>query len=401
MFFALKGPSFNANSFAEKALDTVCKYAVIDEEEFYIDERTILVEDVLECLQELSAYHRQQLDIPLIGITGSNGKTTTKELLYSVLKEKYTVYATVGNFNNHIGVPLTLLSIKEDVEIALVEMGANHAGEIEFLCNLSQPNYGLITNIGKAHLEGFGTFETIIETKSALYRQLLKNDGLAFVNEKENLLFDLSKENRRLLYRNQTSVDGIEIPSSSPFLQFELLENATFIQKVKTQLIGDYNLNNVLSAIAVGLYFNVDRIKIVNAIEQYIPSNNRSQWLKTNNNQLILDAYNANPSSTLLAINNFSNLQVDNKWLILGDMLELGTNKIEEHQKIIDVLNTMDAKVLLVGPIYSSCIVPSEIKTFDNTEECKSFLTKKQLIEKTILIKGSRGLKLESLVDKL
>ena len=401
MFFALKGPSFNANSFAKKALDTACKYAIIDEEEYYVDERTILVEDVLRCLQELSTYHRQKLDIPVIGITGSNGKTTSKELLNAVLKEKYKVYATLGNYNNHIGVPLTLLSIKEDVEIALVEMGANHAGEIEFLCKLCQPNYGLITNIGKAHLEGFGTFETIIETKSALYRHLLKNNGLAFVNEKEDLLLDLSKDNNRVLYRNKTSIDGELIHSSSPFLNFNFLSQTNPVQEVKTQLIGDYNLNNVLSAMAVGLYFKVDEESIIKAIESYQPSNNRSQWLKTSNNHLILDAYNANPSSTLLSVNNFAELQVDNKWIILGDMLELGDSEVEEHQKIIDALSLIDSETILVGPIYSSCNIPEQMKSFASTEECMDFILKSKPKEKTILIKGSRGLKLESLVDGL
>lgn len=401
MFFALKGSSFNANTFAENALELGCKYAVIDEEEFYIDDRTILVKDVLICLQELSMYHRQQLSIPVIGITGSNGKTTTKELLNLVLKEKYNVYATVGNYNNHIGVPLTLLSINKDVEIALVEMGANHAGEIEFLCSLCQPNYGIITNIGKAHLEGFGTFEAIIDTKSALYRYLKKNKGLAFVNEKEELLVELSSKNKRLLYRNHTTIDGKIKPSSSPFLEFDLLLNNEFIQKISTQLIGDYNLNNVLSAMAVGTYFDIDSKNSVSAIENYIPSNNRSQWLQTKKNKLILDAYNANPSSTLLAINNFVSLQVENKWVILGDMLELGESEKIEHQKIIDEANKMDAQIVLVGPIYSSCKIPNGMITFDDTIDCKNYIDQIEVKDKTILIKGSRGLKLESLVDSL
>lgn len=401
MFFALKGPQFNANSFAQKALDQGCKYAVIDEEAYFIDDRTILVEDVLETLQSLSLYHRKQLNIPVIGITGSNGKTTTKELLLSVLKEKYNVYATAGNYNNHIGVPLTLLAIKPEVEIAIVEMGANHADEIAFLCDLCLPNYGLITNIGKAHLEGFGSFETIIETKTALYRFLKEDDGIAFVNEKDALLMELSENNKRALYRSSSTIDGEIINAKNPFLSFNFLDKGVATKNINTQLIGDYNLDNVLAAMAVGLYFAVPFNDIISGIEYYSPSNNRSQWLETGKNQLILDAYNANPSSTLLAIDNFNNLQVENKLVILGDMLELGESAKKEHQSIIDVLKNYDLDVFLVGPLYSSCSISDTMHAFVNTSECKIFITDHPIEDKTILIKGSRGLKLESLVDVL
>lgn len=401
MFFALKGPNFNANQFALKALDAGCNYVVIDEEDHYIDDRTILVENVLDCLQALALYHRQQLKIPVIGITGSNGKTTTKELLHAVLREKYNVYATKGNYNNHIGVPLTLLAITKDVEIAIIEMGANHAGEIEELCNISLPNYGIITNIGKAHLEGFGTIETIIDTKTALYRHLLKQNGIAFVNKKDPLLVKLSKDNKRIFFRSIDGVDGELTDSNHPFCSFIPIIDKGNLAEVRSQMIGEYNLDNMLAAMAIGIYFKVDIKKIISAIENYSPSNNRSQYLETKKNKLILDAYNANPSSTLLALNNFNKIEEGKQMVILGDMLELGPSAQEEHQKIVDELAKVNYEVILVGPIYSSCTLSDQMKAFANSTDCKSFLSKDQPNGKTILIKGSRGLKLETLQEVL
>lgn len=401
MFFALKGPHFNANEFAAKALEEGCKYVVIDEKDFYIDARTILVENVLQCLQDLALHHRKQLDIPVIGITGSNGKTTTKELMHAVLSEKYNTFATQGNFNNHIGVPLTLLAITSEVEIAIVEMGANHAGEIAFLCDICLPNYGVITNIGKAHLEGFGTIETIIETKTALYRHLQKNNGLAFVNQKDQLLVSLSENNRRSFYRSESSLEGEITKSNMPYLSFELIEKSEAKGEIVLQLIGDYNLDNVLAAMAIGDHFKVPLKSMKKGLEAYTPSNNRSQLVKTKNNQLILDAYNANPTSTLLAIKNFKKLESGNKLIILGDMLELGVEASEEHQTIIDELKEDDLELILVGPIYFNCNYPANVTAFKDTSSCHEFISKNPPRNKTILIKGSRGLKLETLTDSL
>jgi len=400
MFFALKGPNFNANTLVKSALDAGSKYAVIDEEAFYIDERTILVEDVLSSLQDLANHHRKQLTIPVIGITGSNGKTTTKELIYAVLAKKFTVYATKGNFNNHIGVPLSLLAIKKDVEIAIIEMGANHAGEIEFLCNICEPTYGLITNIGKAHLEGFGSIDTIIETKAALYRKLDQDNGVVFVNQKDPLLCSLSENLNCIFYRNK-ELDGIPLNTNGTFLSFQLLLHNKTKEVINTQLIGEYNLDNVLAAYSIAQYFEVPKTDIINALEHYQPSNNRSQFLKTENNKLILDAYNANPSSTLLAIENFSKLDLNKKLIILGDMLELGKDSEKEHQEILNVVSSFSIECYAVGPIYSGCDLPHGIRAFCNTEECKSYLNENPQKERAILIKGSRGLQLETLVESL
>jgi len=401
MFFALKGPNFNANEFAAEALKKESRYAIIDEKEFLIDERTILVDNVLKTLQDLSKYHREQLSIPVIGITGSNGKTTSKELMFAVLSKKYKVAATKGNLNNHIGVPLTILSIDQDIEIAIVEMGANHAGEIAFLCTLSQPNYGLITNIGMAHLEGFGSLETIIETKTALYKFLARSGGKAFVNEQDERLVGLSNKNDRVLFRNKKNINAQAIPSTSPFLSFDLTDEGEIYKGIETQLVGDYNLDNILAALAIAKYFDVKMEDSIAAIKDYRPANNRSQWMNSGKNQLILDAYNANPSSTYSAIRNFETLLADNKIIILGDMLELGKIEKEEHQRIIDLLNENKIQTLLVGPIYNSCTIGPSMKQFSSTEDAKAYLLSSPLENKTILIKGSRGLKLESLVDAL
>jgi len=400
IFFALKGSQFNANAFAEEALKAGCSYAVIDEEEYFV-EGCILVENVLESLQELAKYHREQLRIPIIGITGSNGKTTTKELLNAVLSKKYKVKATPGNFNNHIGVPLTLLSIGKEIEIAIIEMGANHAGEIAFLCEISQPNYGAITSIGMAHIEGFGSLETIIDTKCALYRFLEKNNGIAFVDSNNQLLVEKSANNKRILFGSNDNCYSEIIHSSSPFLEFNLKIKDKESHRVCTQLIGDYNLDNIMIAISIGLYFDIDIKAIVEAIEEYAPSNNRSQWMESANNKLILDAYNANPSSIKSAIENFRSLQLKNKVIILGDMLELGEIAKEEHQKVIEMLLKEDMDVYLVGPIYSSCLKTENMHFFSNTADAKSYFSKNRMKSKTILIKGSRGLKLESLVEDL
>ncbi len=401
MFFALKGPNFNANTFANEALKKGSTYAIIDEETYLVDQRTILVNDVLETLQELSKYHREQLSIPVIGITGSNGKTTTKELVQTVLSKKYKVAATKGNLNNHIGVPLTILAIHSEIEIAIIEMGANHAGEIEFLCNIAQPNSGLITNIGMAHLEGFGSLEVIIETKVALYKSLSKNKGMAFVNAEDKRLVDLSSRNERILFGNDNSINAKVISSTSPFLSFDLKVNGKEYKEIETKLVGNYNIDNILAAVTIGNYFDVDTLTIISALNAYNPENNRSQWLNTGKNNLILDAYNANPSSTYSAIRNFELLIAENKIIILGDMLELGKIEQEEHQKIINLLKNNKIQSILIGPVYQSCSAESTIKKFATTEEAKKHLLAKPLLNKTILIKGSRGLKLELLVENL
>lgn len=401
MFFALKGPNFNANSFAQQALEKGSNYAVIDDDKYYLDKRTILVEDSLKTLQDLSRYHRDQLDIPIIGITGSNGKTTSKELIQAVLSEKYNVSATKGNLNNHIGVPLSLLNITKETEIAIIEMGANHAGEIEFLCEFSMPTLGLLTNIGKAHLEGFGDLETIVETKTALYRSIKKSKGLVFVNSNDKRLMAESENIPRILYPDSKGISTKAISNSSPFLAFDTYIEGQNRGRIDTKLIGSYNLDNALAAICIGHYFDVDFTQIKHALESYSPSNNRSQWMETANNNLILDAYNANPSSTILALNNFHELGIENKFIILGDMLELGEDELKEHQKIVDLLIEQQQEALLVGPIYMACKRNDKIIGFSSTIEASDYLSREKPQGKTILIKGSRGLKLEKLVEKL
>jgi len=397
IFFALKGDNFNGNEYAESAINEGARIAVVDEVKYARDNRFILVDNVLKTLQELSLWHRKKLNIPVIGITGSNGKTTTKELINAVLSTQLKCSATKGNFNNHLGVPLTLLSIDKHDEIAIVEMGANHIGEIEQLCKLACPSHGIITNIGKAHLEGFTNLDNIIKTKVALYEYVQKNGSCVFVNHDDVLLMENSKFVKKITYTNGMIGDvKAELIASEPFISIKWEDYI-----IPTNLFGQYNIYNVLAAITIGKHFGITSDNIIKAINAYIPQNNRSQLIKTAFNTIIMDAYNANPTSMEAAIISFAHIKGDNKSAIIGDMLELGMEKEKEHIKIIELLKKNELQdVFLVGNIFSS-VNNSTFKTFKDTISLKSFLDENPLRDKTILIKGSRGIKLELITQSL
>ncbi len=402
IFFALKGENFNGNKFAESAIQTGAEYVVIDEEIFKNSDRFLLVENVLETLQQLAIYHRKKLNLPVIGITGTNGKTTTKELIAAVLKQKYKVLATSGNFNNHIGVPLTILEISKDTEIAVIEMGANHIGEISALCNISHPDFGIITNIGKAHLEGFGSIEGIIKAKTELYKFISKNEDLIFVNSDNTTLKQLTKYLQTISYGTTKNSDcQAKLIASDPFV--EILWNSNFGDiTIKSNLAGKYNFENILAAICVGDYFNVKIENIVKAIEEYVPKNNRSQFINTGKNKILLDAYNANPSSMEAAIRNFAELDYKNKILIIGDMLELGGESFPEHRSILKLVQELGfSNVFLIGEEFYKTNENPNHKAFHKTEEALQWLKTYHLENATIFIKGSRGIKLESLIEVL
>ena len=401
IFFALKGDNFDANKFAETALDKGCSYAIIDNEEYDISNRCILVKDTLETLQELAKHHRKQLNIPVIGITGTNGKTTTKELIRSVLNRKFKTFATEGNYNNHIGVPLSILSITKEHEIAIIEMGANHQHEIADLCEISQPTLGIITNIGKAHLEGFGSFENLINTKKELYDYIDKNNGKLFVNKDNKLLFKLSENSNKYIYGTSSSDSLGRFTQASPNMIMELVSKKGILY-VKSHLIGAYNFENVLAAASIGRYYNIDDLEIKKAIEEYHPSNKRSQLQKTNSNTLILDLYNANPTSMKASIDNFRNIPFKEKTLILGDMLELGKESKREHEEIINLLEQYKfINVLLVGREFKKLQNNTEYKTFENSSILIEYLKYNKPNNNMILIKGSRGIKLEQCIEHL
>ena len=402
IFFALKGENFNGNEFAESALKEGAEYAVIDEENYKISNRFILVENVLETLQHLAVYHRGKINLPVVGITGTNGKTTTKELIAAVLKKKFKVVATSGNFNNHIGVPLTVLGISNDTEIAIIEMGANHIGEISALCNISKPGFGIITNIGKAHLVGFGSIEAIIKAKAELYKFISNNEGLVFVNSDNNTLKQLAKYLQKVTYGTSENSDcWAKIISSDPFV--EILWNSGFGDvSIKSNLVGKYNFENILAAICVGDYFNVKIENIAQAIEEYIPQNNRSQFINTKKNKIFLDAYNANPSSMEAAIRNFAELDFKNKILIIGDMLELGDESLSEHRNILELIRELGFdNVFLIGAEFYEANKNSGHKIFPKTEDAMQWFEANRLENATIFIKGSRGIKLEPLIKVL
>jgi UDP-N-acetylmuramoyl-tripeptide--D-alanyl-D-alanine ligase len=410
IFFALKGENYNANEFALGALENGCEFAVIDDADFAIDERFILVDDVLKSLQELAAYHRKKIGIPIIGITGTNGKTTTKELIASVLSEKYKVLFTQGNLNNHIGVPLTLLQLNAEHEMAVIEMGANHPGEIKQLVEIATPDYGIITNVGKAHLEGFGSFEGVKNTKAELYDYILTSGKLIFINADNDFLLEMAEKSgflesgKSIKYSQTNSAVDIKvrghISNCSPFLEMICETNDQHTFDVNTKLIGSYNAENVLGAIAIGNYFGLTDIQIKNGLEKYIPQNNRSQLTLTENNKLVVDAYNANPTSMRAAILNFAQMQVENKILILGDMFELGEQSDFEHQNIIDLLQQNQFKcVLLVGKDFMKTQNPYQC--FEKVEDLSVFIENKPISDSYILIKGSRGVKLEKVLSKL
>ena len=401
IFFALKGPNFNGNEFAKRAIDAGASYAVIDEKQFEIPGKTILVDDALIALQQLARHHRMQFTIPFIAITGSNGKTTTKELLHAVLSKSFETYTTEGNLNNHIGVPLTILKIKEDAEIAVIEMGADHIGEIASYCKIALPTHGLITNCGKAHLEGFGSEEGVKKAKGELFDHLRTlTHGYAFVMWDYDYLQVMSKGISGII-KYGTKADAHIIGkamSSDTFLNVEIMQGLDE-KVIKTQLVGEYNLPNVLAAVTVGKFFKVPEGRIRGAIEKYAPSNSRSQLLRVGTNKIILDAYNANPSSMKLAIENFSKMQGD-KILILGSMAELGKESEKEHSALIEQIKNFDWKaVVLVGNEFKK--TPHDFFQFNTSSDIKKWLQQQKFANVNMLVKGSRSMQMEKAVEDL
>ena len=400
LFFCLKGECFDGNKFARKALENGAAYAIIDNADYQIGDKTILVEDTLTCLQELAKFHRSQLLIPVIGITGSNGKTTTKELILAVLSKKFITYATPGNMNNHIGVPLSILEITPDIEVAVIEMGANHMGEIHDLCQISQPDYGLITNIGKAHLEGFGSYENVITAKTELYKSVENKNGLVFLNNNNPVLKEHIGTIRNFTYgTNQHSDIHVTFLLANPFVKI-YWENHKLI--IDSKLIGKYNFENILSAIAIGDYFKVEPLLIKEAIENYEAKNFRSQFITKGSNLIILDAYNANPTSMVAALENFNLMTSPNKIVMLGDMLELGTYEESEHEKIIEFISeSIYNQVFLVGPIFTKANKNKNFPAFTSSNDLKNYLKENPVEKALILVKGSRGTKMENVLEAL
>ena len=424
MFFALKGDTFDGNAYAISALEKGAAYAVIDEKEYAKEshDRLILVEDVLTTLQQLAKYHRVHLGTPIIGITGTNGKTTTKELISAVLKKKYNVLYTQGNFNNHIGVPKTLLQLTKEHDIAVIEMGANHPGEIKTLVEIVLPDFGIITNVGKAHLLGFGSFEGVIRTKGELYDFLRTIQGTAFINNDNPHLLGISDGLKLVKYGQKDAKNLLvkgELVECNPFLKFEWQTSSTLtpqlstvncqlstvncqLSTVQTQLIGSYNLDNALAAACIGTFFNVPATDISAALEEYTPSNNRSQLTITQDNKLVVDAYNANPTSMRAALDNFRLIKAEHKMCILGQMGELRDVSEEEHQKAIDLLGDCGfEKVWLVGENFAKTAHPAHYRLFANVEEVKAAIATEKPQGYLILIKGSNSNKLVQTVERL
>jgi UDP-N-acetylmuramoyl-tripeptide--D-alanyl-D-alanine ligase len=401
IFFALKGPNFNGNAFAEKALQDGASYAVIDEPHFAISDKYILVSDVLITLQALATYHRQKLNIPVIAIVGSNGKTTTKELITAVLQTERDVLATPGNFNNHIGLPLTLLQLKKEHEIAIIEMGANHVGENALLCEIAQPTHGLITNNGKDHLEGFGSIEGVAQSNSELYYYLLKNDGLAFVNAHDEWLMRMAgRLTKKITYagNDEDKKSVADVMGNAQQLRPEIkftFEDVT----ITSCLSGDYNFDNIMAAVAIGKHFGVLQQHIKKGIESYEPKNNRSQVINKKQNTIYLDAYNANPSSMEASLRNFAAMNLPNSLAILGDMFELGKYADEEHRNMIKLCTSLHLeKVLFVGENFYNCR-EGNFDFVKNTDDATRFIHENKFTGYHIFLKGSRGIKLETLLD--
>jgi UDP-N-acetylmuramoyl-tripeptide--D-alanyl-D-alanine ligase len=402
LFFALKGENFNGNIFACEALKKGAAFAVIDEPEYATNDRLMLVDNVLESMQKLARYHRDWLNIPILAITGTNGKTTTKELIAAVLAKKFKVNFTLGNLNNHIGVPLTLLSMNNETEFGVVEMGANHPGEIKTLCEIANPDFGIITNIGKAHLEGFGSFEGVIQTKSEMYDFLRSKGGKCFLNADNPLLIKQAEGLEQISFGKSTEffMSG-ELAHNDHYLVLKALFPKGWLY-LKTRLVGDYNFENLLAAACVGKYFDIEPILIQTALAEYTPSNNRSQLISGGKNTIIMDAYNANPTSMMAALSNFADLKHDNKCVILGDMLELGTVSAEEHQRIVDFIDEQNfSQVILVGQLFKNTSSLKEKKKFDQVELLSNYLKTQPIENKLILIKGSRGIHLERILESL
>jgi UDP-N-acetylmuramoyl-tripeptide--D-alanyl-D-alanine ligase len=397
LFFALKGPNFNGNEFALKALDMGAVYAIIDEDIAGNDRRIIRTANALETLQQLAKYHREQFNIPFIAITGSNGKTTTKELLHIVLSSHYKTHTTHGNLNNHIGIPITLLGIQKDTEIAVIEMGANHQKEIESYCAYTQPTHGIITNCGKAHLEGFGDMEGVRKAKGELYDFIRAHNGTIFAFDDYDYLHSMSSGIKNIVWYGTSNgeVTG-HVLKNEPFLEIAITKGTSF-NIAETQLIGDYNLPNILCAIAVGKYFKVPDKKIKWAIETYVASNSRSQLIEKGSNRIILDAYNANPTSMKAAIENFSKMHAEKKVLILGAMMELGKESVNEHKNIVDLISRHHwEQVILVGGDFEK--VKNSFSYFDNTAEAKEWFEQQHFQNTYMLIKGSRSMQMEKVM---
>jgi UDP-N-acetylmuramoyl-tripeptide--D-alanyl-D-alanine ligase len=402
IFFALKGESFNGNTFAADALHKGAAFAVIDQAEFATNDRLILVPNVLDCLQQLARFHRDQLGLPILAITGTNGKTTTKELVAAVLAKKFKVNFTQGNLNNHIGVPITLLSMNRETEFGVVEMGANHPGEIRQLCEIANPDFGMITNIGKAHLEGFGSFEGVVKTKSELYDFLRTKEGKCFINADNSLLIRQAQELEQIKYGESTAyfMAG-ELASTDHYLVVKALFTKGWLY-LKSKLVGDYNFENLLAAACVGKYFEIDPLQIQAALAEYSPANNRSQLIMNEKNTIIMDAYNANPTSMMAALVNFASLKNEQKCIILGDMLELGETSGDEHQLIANYIENQDfSMVILVGPQFMNTQNRTKKKKFDHVELLTNYLKTQPIENKLVLIKGSRGIHLEKILEFL
>ena len=399
VFFALKGENFDANDFAMQVAEQgVASLIVADRKDLPKHERILIVDDTLKALQDLAAYHRSQSKAIVLSITGTNGKTTTKELVSAILAKKYNIIHTMGNLNNHIGVPLTLLSIQPNTEIAVVEMGANHPGEIDFLCHIADPDYGLITNIGKAHLEGFGSFEGVIKTKTELYRHIKTHGKAVFVNQGNPLLWEQSEGQSRISYGRHCAADTPVAPGAcNPYLSVVWREHL-----IQTRLVGSYNFENVAAAIGVGQYFGVDDNDIIEALEAYTPTNSRSQVIETEKNRVIMDAYNANPTSMRAALINFSSICGENSLLILGDMRELGTASEEEHRNILGLMKELGFKdALLVGQNFCTYNENANWKTFDKVGDLCQYLESHPVSGKTILVKGSNSIQLGKVLPLL
>jgi len=391
IFFALKGENFNGNTFASQALEMGAAFVVVDEDVLPNNDAAILVPNVLFFMQQLAHYHRRCFDIPVIGIAGSNGKTTTKNLLFEVVSSHFKTHCTQGNFNNHIGVPITLLQIPNDCEVAIIEIGTNSPGEVEALSKMVVPTHGLITNIGKEHLEGFGSLEAIAHEESQLYRYLLENDGLAFVNQDDEMLYRMSKRLKDVQYYSKSFVNIHSLVPKISFTWEEML--------FASALMGDYNLDNILAAISVGQYLNIPKEKIATAIQNYVPSSNRSQIIEKDKNQFWLDAYNANPSSMEKALKAFSELQGMNKIVLLGDMFELGEHAASEHKNVLNYALSLGFETIFtVGEHFYQ--TPNEVtKKFKTADELGLFLSQQNYTNTAFFIKGSRGVKMEKVME--
>ncbi|WP_304157138.1 UDP-N-acetylmuramoyl-tripeptide--D-alanyl-D-alanine ligase [Mesonia mobilis] len=397
LYLALKGDNFNGNNFAAKALELGADYSIVDEQPEEQNDHIIKVEDGLDTLQKLAAYHRKYLNLPILSITGSNGKTTTKELIREVLSKKYKTVSTKGNLNNHIGVPLTLLSMNKETEFGIVEMGANHQGEIASLCKIAQPDYGYITNFGKAHLEGFGGVEGVIKGKSELYNYLIKNNKTIFINYDDEIQVEKSKGTDIISFsEGKNATHQITFLKADPFVKINTEDTL-----INSQLIGTYNAKNIAVAICIGKYFKIPVKAIKEAIESYQPTNNRSQIINQNSNQIILDAYNANPTSMKAALENLEAIPAKNKIAILGDMFEVGNTSAEEHQIIIDLLEKLEFSNMMVCGKNFYQTSTQEVSKFENFEDLKNYIQRNNFEDATILIKGSRGMALERILEVL